>query len=119
VILGIPISIGFLVFAKEFILALSGPEFASATLTMQITAPLAIIIGLGHLFGFQLLIPAGLEKKYLIATMAGMLVSVALNLLLISSLKDKGAAIAIMGGEMTVTFISFYWVNKKMDIDIE
>lgn len=119
VILGIPISIGLFVFAPEFILALSGPEFASATITMQITAPLAIIIGLGHLFGFQLLIPSGLEKKYLMATIAGMLISVALNLLLISSLKDKGAAIAIMGGEITVTFISFYWVNKKMNIAIE
>ena len=116
VILGIPISIGLFVFASEFIFALSGTEFANATLTMKITAPLAIIIGLGHLFGFQLLIPAGLEKKYLTATIAGMLISVSLNLLLISSLKDKGTAIATVVGEVVVTIIAFYYVSKKIQL---
>jgi len=118
VLIGIPISAGLLVFAPEFILALSGSEFSSAILTMQITAPLVILIGLGHLFGFQLLIPAGLEKKYLIATIVGMLISVFLNVLLISSLKDKGTAIATVAGEIAVTFISFYFVNKQIKLNI-
>lgn len=115
-LLGIPMSFGLFIFAPEFILVLSGEEFSAAILTMQITAPLAIIIGLAHLFGFQLLIPAGLEKKYLYATLAGMTVSVILNLLLISSFKDKGAAIATLTSEIVVTFISFYYVNKKMKL---
>ena len=119
VLLGIPISFGLFVFAPEFILSLSGSEFSEAILTMQITAPLVILIGLGHLFGFQLLIPAGLEKKYLYATLAGMTISVILNLLLISSFKDKGTAIATVAGEILVTFISFYYVNKKMKLTIQ
>jgi len=116
--LGIPISFGLFLFAPEFILAISGSQFAMATLTMQITAPLALLIGLGHLFGFQLLIPAGLEKKYLIATISGMLISIILNIILISSLKDKGTAIAIVTGELVVSFISFYFVYKKMKLAI-
>lgn len=117
-LIGIPVSFGLFVFAPEFMLALSGQEFSNATLTMQITAPLAILIGLGHLFGFQLLIPAGIEKKYLIATVAGMVISIALNLILIPALKDKGTAIATVSGEIIVTFISFYFVNKKLKLSI-
>lgn len=117
-LLGIPISFGLFIFAPEFILAFSGPQFEPAILTTQITAPLALLIGLGHLFGFQLLIPAGLQKKYLIATVAGMLISVVLNLVLIPLIKDKGTAIATVAGEIAVTFISFYYVNKKMKLNI-
>lgn len=118
-LIGIPMSFGLFVFAPEFVLVLSGDEYSNAILTMQITAPLVILIGFGHLFGFQLLIPAGLEKKYLYATLAGMTISVVLNLLLISSFKDKGTAIATVAGEILVSFISFYYVNKIMKLNIQ
>lgn len=117
-LLGIPISFGLFLFAPEFILSLSGSQFEMAILTTRLAAPLALLIGLGHLFGFQLLIPAGLEKKYLIATIAGMFISITLNLVLIPIIKDKGAAIATVASEMVVTIISFYYVYKKMTLNI-
>lgn len=117
-LIGIPIAFGLFIFAQEFIVSISGAEFSSATLTMQITAPLALLIGFGHLFGFQLLIPAGLEKKYLIATVVGMTLSIILNLLLINSLKDKGTAIATIAGEFAVTVVAFYFVYNKMKVFI-
>lgn len=117
-LIGIPIAFGLFLFAQEFIISISGIEFSSAILAMKITAPLALLIGFGHLFGFQLLIPAGLEKKYLIATICGMTISIILNLLLINSLKDKGTAIATLSGEFVVSFIAFYYVYKEMKISI-
>lgn len=117
-LIGIPITFGLLVFAPEFIVSVSGVTFSKAILTMQITAPLALLIGFGHIFGFQLLIPAGLERKYLIATILGMLISVTLNLILIGKLKDVGTAIATVSGEFIVSLISFYFVYKYMSLSI-
>lgn len=117
-LIGIPIAFGLFLFAQEFIISISGIDFSSATLTMKITAPLALLIGLGHLFGFQLLIPANLERKYLVATICGMAISIILNILLITSLKDKGTAIATISGEFVVSLISYYYVYSKMKISI-
>nr|WP_319999853.1 flippase [uncultured Draconibacterium sp.] len=117
-LIGIPITFGLFIFAKEFIVSISGFEFISASTTMQITAPLALLIGLGHLFGFQLLIPAGLEKKYLFATIAGMLISIVLNLILVSSIKDKGTAIATLSGEFVVSLVSYYFVYRNINLTI-
>lgn len=117
-LIGIPITFGLFIFAKEFIISISGFEFISASTTMQITAPLALLIGLGHLFGFQLLIPAGLEKKYLFATIAGMLISIVLNLILVSSIKDKGTAIATLSGEFVVSLVSYYFVYRNINLTI-
>lgn len=118
IFLGIPISFGLFLYAPEFILSVSGEKFSKAILTMQITAPLIVLIGLGHLFGFQLLIPAGLEKKYLNATIIGMIISVILNVLLIHSFKDKGTAVATTTGELFVSLISFYYVIKYFKLKI-
>jgi len=118
-LIGVPISFGLFLFAREFILSISGYEFANAVLTMKISAPLALIIGIAHIFGFQLLIPAGYERKYLWATLVGMGLSIGLNLLLIGSLKDKGAAIATLSSEIVVTAIAGYFAYKLIRFKIE
>jgi len=111
-LLGVPVSAGLLIFAPEIMLVFSGSGFISAIPAMQITAGLALIIGLGHLFGLQLLIPGGYEKKYLVATMAGMVVSIMINLLLIPNYGESGAAIAMILSEIAVTLVCFVYVRK-------
>jgi O-antigen/teichoic acid export membrane protein len=111
-LLGIPISAGLLVFAPEIMILFSGAGFEGAVPAMQISAALAILIGLGHLFGLQLLIPGGYEKKYLLATLAGMAVSLTINLLLIPVWKERGAALAMVISEVMVTGVSFWFVNR-------
>ena len=111
-LLGIPISAGLLVFAPEIMILFSGAGFEGAIPAMQISAALAILIGLGHLFGLQVLVPGGYEKKYLLATLAGMVVSLTINLLLIPVWKEQGAALAMVISEVMVTGVSFWFVNR-------
>lgn len=118
-LIGIPITFGLFLYASEFIVSISGNEFAAAALTMKITAPLALVIAYAHLFGFQLLIPAGLERKYLMATLVGMTLSIVLNLLLIPGLKDKGAAIATMSSEIIVTIIAGWFAYKYIKLRVD
>ena len=112
-LLGIPVSTGLLVFAPEIIAVFSGPGFTEAIPAMQISASLAFIIGLGHLFGLQLLIPGGYQKQYLMATIFGVVTSLVLNILLIGTFREKGAAVAIVMGEIAVSSASWYYVRRK------
>lgn len=116
VLLGMPLSAGLLVYAPEIIVVFSGAGFADAIPAMQISASLAFIIGLGHLFGLQLLIPGGFQKQYLIATIFGVVTSLFLNILLIGSFREKGAAVAIVMGEIAVSAVSWYFVRRKFSL---
>jgi len=115
--LAVPISFGLLLFAPEIITVFSGSQFIEAIPTMRISAPLVFLIGLGSIFGPQLLIPGGNEKSYFFATIIGMVTSVVLNLCLITIFRDKGAAIATVTGELIVTFTACYFVYKKMQLN--
>ncbi|MBC7914106.1 MAG: flippase [Pyrinomonadaceae bacterium] len=118
-LLGVPMSAGLGIYAPEIMLVFSGPEFIDAVPTMRIASPLILLIGFGHLFGLQLLIPSGNEKWYLFATILGMILSVILNIILIRLLKDKGAAAATLLGELVVSFVSYYFVCIKLRIKFD
>lgn len=113
---GIPISMGLYIFAPEIMRVFSGAKFVGAVFTLQLVAPVIFLVGLGHLFGMQLLIPGGFEKQYLLATLFGMGVSLLLNLLLIKTFRDKGAAVTLLITEAVVSFTAYFFVIKKMQL---
>jgi O-antigen/teichoic acid export membrane protein len=101
-----------LVFAPEFLYVFTGPQYSGAIPAMQITASLSFILGLGNIFGLQLLIPGGFRKQYLIATLFGVGISLGLNIILIGPFRETGAAVAMMTAETAVTLVSWYYVRK-------
>ena len=115
-LLGIPVSAGLLIFAPELILVFAGPEYAEAIPAMQITASLAFFVGLGSLFGLQLLIPGGFRQQYLIATLVGVFISLTLNFLLIGPYGHSGAAVAMMVTEIAVSLVCWIFVRKRYPI---
>ena len=115
-LLAIPISLGLFLYAPEIIIVFSGSQYLDAIPTMQIAAPLVILIGLGSIFGPQLLISSGKEKIFFIATVFGMITSVVLNVILIRLFRDKGAAIATIMAELVVTGIAYYFVYTQMKL---
>lgn len=117
IVLSVPISFGLFSFAREFMLIFSGSKFEMAIFTMQLCSPLILLIGLGHLFGFQLLIPTGNDKSYLVAVTVGMVVSLSLNLLLIPRFAEKGAAIGTLVAEIIVVLISYIYVKKNLMVN--
>lgn len=119
IFLAVPITIGSFLLAPEFIQVLSGSQFADATSTMQIVAILPLLIGLGHFFSLQILVPAGLNKQMFYATLAGVFCSVLLNLSLVPFYGATGAGIANIVAEFVVTGLFYYYVNKHFPITIE
>jgi len=109
----IPVVVGLMVLAPEFVVVFSGSGFASASTSMQILSLLPLLIGLGHFFTYQILLPAGKNRHIFLAVITGMLVGLLLNFILIPSLKEKGAAIANVSCELVIMALSFYFVKKQ------
>ena len=115
-LMAVPITIGIATFSKQLLVVYAGEAFIAAVDAMQIMAPLIFFLSFGHILGLQLLIPSGNEKLYLVATIFGLITSLSLNLVLIPSLDEKGAAIATLSAEIVVTSVCYFYVRKKLQI---
>lgn len=116
--LAVPIALGLFVFAEEFILLFSGPSYVSAILPMKLMSPLVLVIGLAHLFAFQLLIPAKKEKWYLCAVIVGGICCVVLNMVLVPRFFSAGAALANLVTEVLIAVLSFWFVRRFFPVDL-
>jgi O-antigen/teichoic acid export membrane protein len=117
-IMAVPVCIGLLFLAPELIYVFSGRQFGGAVLTMRILSPLALIIGLGYFWGFQILIPAGKERETLISVTIGMVVNLSMNFIMIPLYKQNGAAIANVISEIIVTLSYMYFCLKIISFKI-
>jgi O-antigen/teichoic acid export membrane protein len=108
----IPIAFGLALLAPEFLALFSGREFLAATHSMQILSLLPVVIGMGHMFLFLVLVPAGKNKEMLYCVLAGMVIFLLLNLLLVPRLQAVGSSIANISSEIIVTLLYLYFINK-------
>ena len=118
IFLTIPISVGLYLTASEVVMLLAGKAFQPAILTVKILSPMAFIIGMASIFAYQILIPMGKEKIYLIAVTIGMFFSVTMNILLIPEFKQNGAAFTSILTEVLVSIVAFYLSYKHFKYTI-
>ena len=78
------------------------PELARMSLLLLVMAPAVVPVFLGFLFT-QSLVAADAERRYLILAVAGLVLNVALNLVLIPLLAGVGAAAATVVTETIIT----------------
>jgi O-antigen/teichoic acid export membrane protein len=116
--LAVPASIGLMAIAPRFVPLFFGAEFIPATVSMQLLSLLIIIIGLSNLFGIQILVAMGHEKKLLFSVLLGTVSSLCLNLLLIGPYGSLGASIASVIAEISVTIATIAFALKVMPVRI-
>lgn len=102
-LLAVPLCIYFTAFAEECILILAGDAYGGAVLPMQLIMPTLVFIGLSNIMGIQILVPLGLEKVVLYSEIAGAVVDLILNVLLIPPFGAVGAAVGAVAAELVVT----------------
>ena len=101
-LLACPLTLYFIIFAREGIFFLSGEAYAGSILPMQIIMPTLIFIGMTNIIGIQMLVPLGLEKQVLYSEIAGAIVDLILNAILIPKFASSGAAIGTLVAEIVV-----------------
>lgn len=105
VLLATPLSLYFILFAREGILFLSGSAYEGSILPMQIIMPTLLFIGMSNIIGIQMLVPMGQEKIVLYSEIAGAIVNIVFNILLIPSFASAGAAIGTLIAEIVVWIV--------------
>ena len=93
-VFSIPLMIYFLLFAKYTVLFLFGSAFNGSIVPMQVIMPTLLFIGITHLIGFQIMVPLGKENLVLYSVIAGGVIDVILNFILIPKYSLIGVGIA-------------------------
>lgn len=113
-IMAIPLAIYFIMYAEESILLLSGKEFIDSILPMQIIMPTLIFIGMTNLIGIQMLVPLGREMLVFWSEVAGAIIDLILNAILIPSYGAAGAAIGTLVAEIAVLTLQIIFIRDKV-----
>lgn len=103
-----PMMVYFILFAKEGIFFLSGSAYAGSIVPMQVIMPTLLFIGITNILGIQMLVPLGKEKVVLYSEIAGAVVDVIINAILIPKLASTGAAIGTLVAEFVVLIVQYY-----------
>ena len=122
----LPIGVGVYLISDLIVLTIYGSAFSPCIVTLKIASLLVYALGFSNLFGTQILLSYGCEKKLFYATLLGAVSNVTMNSFLIPYFQQNGATIASVISELLVTGITFYYsrefvkisLNKKLTIKI-
>ena len=113
IVLSVPLMAYFIIFAAPCIYFLSGNDYSSSIMPMQLIMPTLILKGLSNLTGMEILIPWGKEMCVFKSQVWGISADVFLNLILIPKLGVSGAAIATVIAESIVLIVELYYIKKE------
>ena len=112
----LPLIIGLWVLAEPAILILFGSKFLAAVPSLRILTWSMLFVFFDYVF-FTVLNACAQEKKNVINRGIAMVLIVALNLLLIPSLKQIGSSIAFTLSFAVLALMGAYWVSKSVEFD--
>lgn len=112
-VVAVPLVLYFMFFAKESIMLLSGKNFDGAIIPMIVIMPTILLVGMTNIIGIQMLVPLGCEKKVLGSEIAGAIVDVIINILLIPIMASTGAAIGTVLAELAVFVYQYVAIRKQ------
>lgn len=119
IIICVPVVIGLFLLAPEIVKILFGDSFLPCIITFRVFCTFILFTTVGNLYGTQLLMVIGKEKKLLESVMFGAIINFSLNLLLIRTFKQDGAAFASVVTECIVMIIQIIIVSKQIKIKVE
>ncbi len=114
--LSIPIALGLIAVGKEFAPIFFGEEFVQTGIIIQYLAITVIFISLANVIRTQYLIPNQKDNVFIISTIAGAIINLIINLLLIPKYETIGATIGTIFAELSVMLIQAISVWKEMQI---
>lgn len=106
-LVSVPGLLYFIIFAEPCILLLSGEAYMNSVIIMKVIMPTLLFIGLTNILGLQILVPLGKEKIVLYSEIAGAVVDLILNVILIPKIASVGAAIGTLVAEAVVLCVQF------------
>jgi len=100
----------------EFIPWFFGADFVEAIILTQIISPIIIAIAYGTTAGHQFLLSIGQENKLTLTLFIGAAINFTMNLILIPNFQAKGASLASVFAEISITIMLYFFVSKYIPI---
>lgn len=117
-LLTIPTCLGCVLLAPSLINLFCGSSYQPSIVSLRIVCPIIIAIGMSNVIGMQMLYPLGKIKIVTISTCVGAGINFLLNILLIPSLAQDGAAVATVLAESSVTISQIVLSRKVLNIKL-
>lgn len=111
-IIGVPSSIGLFIWSDFIVTVLGGESFIESSAILKLFAPLLIISSLINMLIFQILYPQNQIKSIVISLVAGILLNLALNFILIPIYSANGVIISSIISQLAVLLILLKINNK-------
>lgn len=109
-----PLMVYFFMFAKQGIYFLSGTAYSGSIIPMQLIMPTLLLIGISNITGIQILVPTGREIVVLYSEVAGAVVDVVINIILIPKMASSGAAIGTLVAEAVVLAVQLWFLRGEI-----
>ena len=109
-----PLALYFMLFAKQSIYFLSGPAYTGSIAPMILIMPTLLFIGITGITGYEILIPTRNEKIVLYSEVAGAIIDLLLNAILIPGMKSSGAAIGTLVAEFVVFLVQYGYLRGEL-----
>ena len=110
--ISIPMTLGLISISELFVPIFFGKEYMKSSNILDILSFLFIFMGINSVTGSQYLISTGQQNKHTKFLLIGGGVNVVLNIILIPKLMAIGAAIASVIGEMIISLLELFYLNK-------
>ena len=114
VVIAFPLSVYFIIYAKDAIILLSGVDYLGAVSPMKIIMPTLLFIGMTNILGLQILVPLGKEKIVLYSEITGAITDLLLNVMLIPEFGASGAAMGTLMAEFVVLVVQCVTLRKQL-----
>lgn len=115
----IPCGTGVFLLADISIPLLFGDSFVPAIQTTKIASIIIFVLGFSNLFGTQVLLTFGQEKKLLFCTCIAAILNIILNIVLIPLYQQNGAVVSSVCCESIVTILTFFFAKHLISIKIQ
>lgn len=112
--LSIPMCLGIIAVSENFVPWFFGSGYDAVVPILKIFSFLVIVLGLNNIMGLQYLIPTGKQNTYTFCVIAGAIVNLLCNLLLIPRFGAIGATVASVFAEICIAGIEFYLIRKEI-----
>ncbi|MDE5642159.1 MAG: flippase [Muribaculaceae bacterium] len=116
--LGLPMGTGLALLAEPIVLLFCGEAYLPAAGVLRILGPALVLIAFVCVLNAAVFIPLAYEKAATAACLGGAAVSLAVNLLLIPSMSQNGAAWASLAAEGTVAAIMAWHMRRRLHTGI-
>ena len=114
--LAFPMMMGIITISKEFVPIFLGEGYETAASIINALAPMILFCGITNVIGTQYLLPTKKQKEYTISIVAGLIVNIIFNLILIPFLGAFGAAVVTTMSQLVVVLVQVYYIKKQLDI---